>query len=104
MRSALRSCLLYSWIRLMWQSNIVSGSTLKPNFPLIHCAQSLLLSRFTCMNLSRKCRVVGERLQPRQLIKIGDPCAADGVGNQFGERRIRRAKASGAALRRWSCC
>ncbi len=37
----------------MWQSNIVSASTLKPNFILNHSAQSLLFSRFTCTNLSR---------------------------------------------------
>ena len=54
MRSALSSCRLYSWMRLTWQSKIVSGSTVSPDFDLSQLAKWDLVSRVAARKLSRK--------------------------------------------------
>src|SRR5207245_100182 len=46
MRNALRSCRLYSWMRLTWLSRIVSGSTVCPEVDRSHCAKADLADRF----------------------------------------------------------
>ena len=46
MRSALSSCRLYSWMRLTWQSKIVSGSTVCPDVVLSHWANCDFASRW----------------------------------------------------------
>ena len=54
MRSALSSCRLYSWMRLIWQSKIVSGSTIWPDVDLSQSANCDLASRLALRNASRK--------------------------------------------------
>ena len=54
MRSALSSCRLYSWMRLTWQSKIVSGSTVWPDVGLSQSANCALASRLALRKASRK--------------------------------------------------
>jgi len=54
MRSALSSCRLYSWIRLTWQSKIVSGSAVWPDVSLSQSANRVLASRFAAWKALRK--------------------------------------------------
>ena len=54
MRRALSSCRLYSWMRLTWQSKIVSGSTVRPEVALSQSANRALASRLALRTSSRK--------------------------------------------------
>ena len=45
MRNAFSSCRLYSWIRLTWESKIVSGSTDMPDVDLSQSALSQHLAK-----------------------------------------------------------
>ena len=56
MRRALRSCRLYSWMRLTWQSKTVSGSTVCPEVALSHWANRALASRLALRKSLRKPR------------------------------------------------
>ena len=68
MRSALSSCRLYSWMRLTWQSKIVSGSTVWPDVVLSHWANWDFASRFALRNDVAKSLVADQFLE---LCSIG---------------------------------
>src|SRR5262249_2551685 len=73
---------LYSWIRLIWQSKIVSGSTASPVFDLSQLAN--WASRVAFRNFSRKA-VLGKWLQLAQFAQIDDPALTDRVANCASE-------------------
>src|SRR5271166_3016440 len=54
MRSALSSCRLYSWMRLIWQSKMVSGLTIWPDVDLSQSAKCNLASRLALRSSPRK--------------------------------------------------
>ena len=54
MRRALSSCRLYSWMRLIWQSKMVSGSTVWPDVVLSQSANCTLASRLALRKALRK--------------------------------------------------
>ena len=53
MRSALSSCRLYSWMRLIWQSKMVSGSTTAPDIDLSQLANCVLASRLALESIPK---------------------------------------------------
>ena len=90
MRSALSSWRLYSWMRLIWQSKIVSGSTV---CPVDAFSQSANCDFGLALGLAKRVAkgpVVGQRLELAQLAEIGDPAVADRLGDGCGERRVRQ--------------
>src|ERR1700733_9627383 len=54
MRRAFSSCLLYSWMRLIWQSKIVFGSTTFPEVDLSQSANCAFAALLDLRNTSRK--------------------------------------------------
>ena len=97
MRRALSSCRLYSWMRLIWQSKMESGSTAWPLVDLSQSANCTLASRLALRNAARKAFVLGQRLELLKLLEVGDPAIADGLGNRARRERGWRAAASGGA-------
>ena len=63
MRSALSSCRLYSWMRLTWQSKIVSGSTVWPDVALSQSANCDFGLALGLAERVAKALVVGQRLE-----------------------------------------
>ena len=59
--------------------------------------QPLLVGLLDAPELFLKGRVPGPGLQLPQLIEVGDPAVADGVGDQPGQAGIARPAASAAA-------
>src|SRR5437870_5248220 len=53
MRNALRSCRLYSWMRLTWLSKMVSGSSVCPELDRSHSAKVDLAARLAARTASR---------------------------------------------------
>ena len=90
MRSALSSCRLYSWMRLIWQSKMVSGSTVWPDVDLSQSANCDFGLALGLAERVAKALVVGQRLELAQLAEVGDPAVADGLGDRAGERRVRQ--------------
>ena len=88
MCSAFRSCRLYSWMRLICVSKIVSGSTTWPVADLSQSANRSFGLALGLANRGAERLVVGQRLELLELVEIGDPAVADGVGDHRGERRI----------------
>ena len=89
MRSALSSCRLYSWMRLTWQSKIVSGSTVCPAVdlqPVGELRLGLALGLAERRRGSRRRRRAASSC--RSSAEIGDPAVADRVGDRAGERRV----------------
>src|SRR5207245_550761 len=54
MRKALRSCRLYSWMRLTWLSKMVSGSTVCPEVDRSHSAKAALAARLAARTPLRR--------------------------------------------------
>ena len=88
MRSALSSCRLYSWMRLIWQSKMVSGSTIWPEVVLSQSANCDFGLALGLAEGVAKALVVGQRLELAQLAEVGDPAVADGLGDRAGQRRV----------------
>ena len=90
MRSALSSCRLYSWMRLTWQSKIVSGSTVWPDVDLSQSANCDLASRLALRNASRNASSSASGLSllnwPRSVIQPS-PMASVMTSR---ERRVRQ--------------
>ena len=78
MRRALSNCRLYSWMRLIWQSKMVSGSTVWPDFALSQSANCAFGLAFGAVEGVAKSPVVGQRFELAQLAEVGDPAIADG--------------------------
>ena len=72
-RNAFSNCRLYSWIRFIWQSKIVFGSTICPDVDLSQLANSTLASRLARRKPLRKALVLGAAFQSGKLREIGDP-------------------------------
>ena len=85
MCSTLSSWRLYSWMRLIWQSKIVSGSTMLPVLALSQSANAALASRLACAELGAEAGVVGQRQQLAQLVQVRDPAVADRLGDERGQ-------------------
>ena len=97
MCSTLSSCRLYSWMRLTWQSKIVSGSTIWPGRRLEPVGETRLGLALGLAEGVAEAAVVGQRLQLAQLAQVGDPAVADGLGDQRGPGPGWPAAASAAA-------
>ena len=69
---------------------MVSGSTVWPDVALSQSANCDLASRFALRTGVAKAPVVGQRLQLAQLVEVGDPAVADGLGDRAGQRRVRQ--------------
>ena len=70
MRSALSSCRLYSWMRLIWQSKMrVRVDRSGRMSVLSQSANCDLASRLALRNASRNVFVVGQRLELAQLAR-----------------------------------
>ena len=89
MWSAFSSCRLYSWMRLICVSKIVSGSTDLPGGGLEPVGEPHLGLALGRANRGAERLVSGQRLELLELVEIDDPAVADGVGDHRGERRIR---------------
>jgi hypothetical protein len=89
MRNALSSCRLYSWMRLIWQSKMVSGSTTWPDVDLSQSAKCDLASRLALRTSQRKA-LSSEGVELVQLTEIGHPAVADRPRDRAGQRRVRQ--------------
>ena len=67
MRRALSNCRLYSWMRLTWQSKIVSGSTVRPEVVLEPVGELGLGFALGVAESGAEAAIVGERLEPGEL-------------------------------------
>ena len=87
MCSTLSSCRLYSWMRLIWQSKIVSGSTAMPAAGLEPVGEALPWpARLACAELlaeRRRRRPAGRSCC--SCVEVGDPAVADRLGDQLGQ-------------------
>ena len=85
---ALSNCRLYSWMRLIWLSKMVFGSTTWPVVALSQVGEALLGGLLGLTEARAKGRVVGQRQQSAQLAEVGHPAVADRLGDQSGQVRV----------------
>src|SRR6476660_10455327 len=90
-RNTLRSCLLYSWIRLTWLSKIVSGSTVSRISPSKR-PRKLPLPEAMPFESIEKARVVHQRLEPAKFGEVGNPCVSNCSRDQVRERAAGQEK------------
>ena len=69
MCSTLSSCRLYSWMRLIWLSKIVSGSTAGPPEALSQSTNRVFADAFRDQELGPERGVVRERREAAQLAR-----------------------------------
>src|SRR5260370_34834397 len=88
MRSAFSSCLLYSWMRLIWQSKIVSESTISPDVDFSQLANFTLASRFDLRNSSRALESSANDLSSLSWLLESNPALSGAITQVIGERWI----------------
>ena len=79
MRSALSIWRLYSWMRLIWQSKMLSGSTAWPEVDFSQSANRALASRLACRKARRNAASSAAGFSLAILSKSVDPAVADDV-------------------------
>ena len=73
---------MYSWMRLIWQSKMLAGSTI---WPVAALSQSRKVRLGLVRGLAERFAkgfVVGERRELAQSAEIGHPAVADGLGDR----------------------
>ena len=84
MCSTFRCCRLYSWMRLTWTSKSDSGH--HDAGPLLDERRELALGgQLDLAPLPLELGVVGERLEPAELVQVPQPAVADALGDERGE-------------------
>ena len=76
MRNAFNSCRLYSWMRLIWQSKIVSGSTVSSQLVLSQSTKRSLACALASRKALAKGTVVGERVAAFSIRRDRSPNAS----------------------------